>query len=226
VATDGNGYIFGNYINMTDEGVSGSNGTVTGIITKRGDNYYRSTSAGSVAAYVGPSITSLGNINTINGYSPANGAIRFTPNFHLNPNAGYAVIASWDNGNGGNSANQSFRIGNGSGSDAFYVTYAGTVVAAGNITAFSDRRLKTDIEPIHNALEKVSKLNGVTFKRIDTGTFGMGLIAQEVQKVAAETVETDKDGMLSVAYGNLVGLLVEAIKELKAEVAALKADKQ
>ena len=102
-------------------------------------------------------------------------------------------------------------------------SFSGSIVATGDITAFSDARLKTDIEPIHNPLAKVLKLRGVTYKRIDTDEYGMGFIAQEVKEVVSEVVKTNEDGMHSVAYGNMVGLLVEAIKELKAEVDSLKA---
>jgi hypothetical protein len=99
---------------------------------------------------------------------------------------------------------------------------SGNFVARGNVSAYSDKRLKTDIEPICDALDKVQQLNGVTFKRTDTGEFGTGLIAQDVEKVMNTAVQKDDNGMLSVSYGNLVGLLVEAIKELREEVEHLK----
>ena len=72
------------------------------------------------------------------------------------------------------------------------------IVAVGDITAFSDRRLKTDIEPILEPLEKVDALNGVTYKRIDTGEYQTGLIAQEVQAVMPNAVVETDDGMLAV----------------------------
>lgn len=97
----------------------------------------------------------------------------------------------------------------------------GSLVAWGNITAYSDTRVKTNIQVIPNALNKVTQLRGVTYERIDRdGERQTGLIAQEVQKVMPEAVSGDD--MLSVAYGNLVGLLVEAIKELDAKVEALR----
>ena len=98
----------------------------------------------------------------------------------------------------------------------------GTINADGDITAFSDQRLKENIEPITNALQKVSEINGYTFKKIGQEGRRAGLIAQELQKVLPEAVHENEDGMLSVAYGNTVSLLVEAIKELQAEVAELK----
>jgi len=101
----------------------------------------------------------------------------------------------------------------------------GDFTATGDVTGFSDRRLKDKITPITNALDRVSQINGVTFNRIDlndTETRHTGVIAQEVQAVLPEAVTADDNGTLSVAYGNMVGLLVEAIKELKAEIEELK----
>ena len=95
----------------------------------------------------------------------------------------------------------------------------GSFTASGNITAYSDERLKSDIVTIPNALETVCKLRGVNF--IKDGEASTGVIAQEVQKVIPEVV-LQGDEYLSVAYGNLVGVLIEAVKELKAEVETLK----
>ena len=77
---------------------------------------------------------------------------------------------------------------------------------------------------ISKALDKVDQINGVTFERtdIDTNVRHAGVIAQDVQQVLPEVVREGSDGKLTVAYGNLVGLLVEAIKELRQEVNELK----
>jgi len=100
----------------------------------------------------------------------------------------------------------------------------GNILASGNITAFSDIKLKDNIEVIPNALDKVVQIRGVTFDRIDEEVPRQsGVIAQEVEKVLPEVVITNKNGIKSVAYGNLVGLLIESIKELKVEVNELKA---
>jgi hypothetical protein len=96
------------------------------------------------------------------------------------------------------------------------------------VTAFSDIRLKENIETIPDALNKVCQMRGVTFDRIDAdGERQMGVIAQEVEKIAPEVVREDKseDKIKSVAYGNMVGLLIESIKELKAEIEELKKEK-
>ena len=96
---------------------------------------------------------------------------------------------------------------------------AGAATFNNDVTAFSDERLKSDIETITNALDKVEEMRGVTFTR--EGRQGTGVVAQEMQKVMPEVVN-DEGEYMSVAYGNLVGVLIEAVKELKAEVDKLK----
>ena len=100
----------------------------------------------------------------------------------------------------------------------------GQILATNDITAFSDERLKENIKTIPNALEKVTQLRGVQYTRKDTKEQGVGVIAQEIEKVLPEVVVTnnDEEGTKSVAYGNVVGLLIEAIKDLQKEVEELK----
>ena len=98
------------------------------------------------------------------------------------------------------------------------VSVTGALVASGDVTAFSSIKLKSDIETIDNALDKVSQMRGVTFTKDEKK--GSGVIAEEMEQVAPELV---MDGEYkSVAYGNIVGYLIEAIKELKAEIEELK----
>lgn len=99
-------------------------------------------------------------------------------------------------------------------------TFSGTVTAP-NFVSSSDARLKTNVTPISDALQKVQALRGVTYNMIEGGSREIGLIAQDVQAVAPEAV-VEAEGLLRLAYGNLVGLLVEAIKDLSAEVEQLK----
>lgn len=99
----------------------------------------------------------------------------------------------------------------------------GTITATGDITAYSDASLKTDVTTISNALDLVNSLRGVSFTRIDSGNRGIGVIAQELAAVVPEAVQANEDGLMSVAYGNLVGLLIEAVKELSAKVEGLAA---
>ena len=100
---------------------------------------------------------------------------------------------------------------------------AGKATFNDDVVAFSDERLKSDIKTIDNALDKVSQMRGVSF--VKNGHKSIGVIAQEVQKVFPEIVSTEKkDGeeYLGVAYGNIVGVLIEAIKDLKDQVNELK----
>ena len=105
------------------------------------------------------------------------------------------------------------------------INCAGAIIASGDVVAYSDRRLKDNIEIIPNALNKVLSLNGVTFTRKDLNDpekRHTGVIAQEVENVLPEAVNTDIDGMKSVAYGNMVGVLIEAIKEQQGQIDELK----
>jgi hypothetical protein len=103
-------------------------------------------------------------------------------------------------------------------------SFTGSITSNSNITAFSDIRVKRDIQLIPDALEKVKSLRGVTFERTDLNSARQtGLIAQEVQSVLPEAVLEGEDGMLSVAYGNMVGLLVEAVKAQQKQIDALVA---
>ena len=96
---------------------------------------------------------------------------------------------------------------------------AGSFTATGDITAYSDKRLKTNIETISGALEKVNALRGVTFDK--DGKRGLGVIAQEVEKILPEVV-LDGEKYKSVAYGNIVGVLIEAMKEQQSQINELK----
>ena len=113
------------------------------------------------------------------------------------------------------------------GNEKFKTTSAGATVtgaftATGDITAFSDISLKENIEVIPNALEKIHQIRGITYKRKDIeGYRQAGVIAQEVEKVLPEVVHDDPTGIKSVAYGNLVSLLIEAVKEQQSQIEAL-----
>lgn len=99
-----------------------------------------------------------------------------------------------------------------------------------NVEIRSDRRAKSDIKVIENALEKVETLSGNTYELHNTSggtTRSAGLIAQEVQEVLPEAVTQDNEedgGMLRLNYNSVIALLVESVKELSAEVKGLKAE--
>ena len=115
------------------------------------------------------------------------------------------------------------------GSLSFKIVVAGTntekmildetgLTVTNDITSSSDERIKTNIQTIDNALEKVTQLRGASF--IKDGKESIGVIAQEVEEIVPEVVVTGKDeeGLKSVAYGNMVGLLIEAIKEQQIQI--------
>jgi hypothetical protein len=113
------------------------------------------------------------------------------------------------------------------------LTGSGDLTVKNDIVAYgspSDKRLKENIKPIESALDKVSKLQGVTFdwKKSDSILDikeDIGFIAQDVQKVIPELVRENEDGMLSMRHQGIAPILLEAIKELKAEIEELKKHK-
>jgi hypothetical protein len=119
--------------------------------------------------------------------------------------------------------------GAGSGTDGtswnrdMWLDTSGNLVCSGNITAYSDARLKTNIETFTNALDTVKQLRGVRFEWIDSGKKSIGLIAQEVEQILPELIITSEkttidsedvlDDTKSLDYSKIVGVLIEAIKE-------------
>ena len=97
---------------------------------------------------------------------------------------------------------------------------SGAFTASGNITAFSDKRLKDNIQTLDG--KKVLQMRGVSFTK--DGEVGSGVIAQELEKIAPELVhiKDDEMGTKSVAYGNIVGYLIEALKEQQQQIDELK----
>jgi Chaperone of endosialidase len=144
---------------------------------------------------------------------------------------GYGL--SYFQGSAGRGGSDSIGFHFGTASDAgsqFVMQSNGTFIATGELTAYSDAKVKTNVKTIENALDIVTKMRGVTFDRIQDGKASVGVIAQEVKEVLPQVVNYDEQADIhSVAYGNIVGVLIEAIKaqqvqiaELSAEVAKLK----
>ncbi|MGL4632450.1 MAG: tail fiber domain-containing protein [Leadbetterella sp.] len=107
----------------------------------------------------------------------------------------------------------------------FWVTNSGNATLVGTLTQSSDQRLKKDFSYLQNSLSNLSQLKGYHYKWIDTDRsqdLQTGLIAQEVQKIFPELVQTDNKGLLSVNYIGLVPHLIEAVKELRDENNMLK----
>ena len=133
-------------------------------------------------------------------------------------------------------ANNSSQIGflKADGNWSLKMDASGNLTATGNVTAYSDARLKTNVNTINDALSIVGKLRGVSFDWKESGKHSIGLIAQEVEEVLPELVVTQEVSttenpetkeVKSVDYGKIVGVLINAINELKAEVDELKGGK-
>jgi hypothetical protein len=128
-------------------------------------------------------------------------------------------------------------IGGWSASTWRWYTYLanGDMTAAGNVTAYSDPRLKTEITPIDSALSIIAQLNGVRFKWIESsvighpGEYDYGVLADEVQRVLPELVcdslheAPEGDKYKTVAYDKFAPILIEAVKELASKVELLEA---
>ena len=168
----------------------------------------------------------LGNVRSLDavGFLPLTAALPLTgtltisntaPNLTLNDTNGYTFSLR-------NDGNISGIYRDAAANWAFYTDTSGNLTAVGNVTAFSDERVKKDIRTIDRPISIVKQLRGVRFRRRDTDEAGIGVIAQEVKKILPELVSESDTGKLSVAYGNLVGVLIEAVKELTARVEELE----
>jgi hypothetical protein len=122
--------------------------------------------------------------------------------------------------------NFTFKTSSGGSQTIAFTIASSGITASGNVTAFSDVRLKDDIKTIEGGLEIVEKLRGVTYKRKDTekNKENIGVIAQEVEEILPQIVNTadDEMGTKSVDYGKITSVLIEAVKELSARVKELE----
>ena len=169
--------------------------------------------AGGVRVVQGGRVLSLGDGNYSN---------------HINVDSNVDFAFNYNNGGTGGLA-----FFGGTSTAKFMCSYTGTLTVAGDMIAYgspSDITLKTNIKPIQGALETISKLQGVSFTwKDDTDANKMtgikddlGFIAQQVQEVLPDLVRKNDNGLLSLRDKGIIPVLVEAIKELKAEIDILK----
>ena len=104
---------------------------------------------------------------------------------------------------------------------AFTVTTTGDITAA-NFNSTSDESLKENVETIENALSKVINMRGVNFNWKENSQPGTGVIAQEIETVLPSVVTESDEGIKHVQYGNIVGTLIEAIKEQQRQIEILQ----
>ena len=107
-------------------------------------------------------------------------------------------------------------------SSALTFTSSTGTLSATQFTSLSDATQKTNVRPIENPIELTKQLDGVRFDWVDNNKPSLGLIAQEVEKVLPELVETNNEGIKSVSYSNMIGLLIEAIKEQQIRIEELE----
>lgn len=120
--------------------------------------------------------------------------------------------------------NANIAINGGSLAVSGNISTNGAITAAGDISGLSDASLKDNVRTIENALDKIDNLRGVLYTRNDLkgNPEQIGLIAQEVKETIPQIVHETENGLLSVSYGNLVALLIEGIKDLRAEIEDIK----
>jgi hypothetical protein len=186
-----------------------------------------------------------GNFNASNGAitSGTNGFVGINGGADTSGNDNLAVHAALNNGVGVygpvNALGLKGQIDNGrvqggvAGDSAIFATGAGLVLTSGGggfiriagggvsysgfITNVSDARLKKNVKTIEHPLDDLLALRGVTFEWKSNGKPSIGFIAQEVEKVFPQIVRTDENGMKSVGYVELIGVIVEALREVSAE---------
>lgn len=112
-------------------------------------------------------------------------------------------------------------VGIGKLSPSYALDVSGDVYVDGDVTSTSDERLKSNVSPLTNALTTVKKLQGVSFTKKDSGKNSIGLIAQQVEKILPDLVSRDGE-FKSIAYQNIVALLIEAIKEQQQRIERLE----
>jgi hypothetical protein len=111
----------------------------------------------------------------------------------------------------------------GAGAIAGTSVYAsGDVTAGGDLISLSDVRVKENIQDLSNSLDKVTQMRGVSYNKVGETDEKIGFIAQELEDILPQVITENEDGYKHVAYGNIVPMLVEAIKELNAKIEKLE----
>jgi Chaperone of endosialidase len=215
----------------TNKGVYGSSNSNIGVLgqSNSGPGGFFSSSSGNAL------ITNSGNVGIGVTNPSLNADERVDINGRLRIRSTTSTAGVWFNNTANNiaSANGAFygmKTDTETGiwiNDAwrFWVNSVGNATLLGTLTQSSDRRLKKDFIQLNNSLTDIYKLNGYHFRWIEEArnrNLQTGFIAQEVQKIFPELVQTDEKGFLSVNYIGLIPHLIEAVKELKNENNSLK----
>ncbi|MBT6185498.1 MAG: hypothetical protein HOI07_12245 [Betaproteobacteria bacterium] len=178
-----------------------------GIATDSNGNMYVTGEYGGTLTIGSTTLTSAGSYDAyVVKYSPPK-------NLHINPGLEVGTANLYvDTVNS--------RVGIGTSTPGYTLDVQGDLNVSGTTTNVSDKRLKSNVHVIENALEKVGKLSGYTFTM--NNKQNAGVIAQEVLEVLPEVVGGSEETTYSVAYGNMASLFIEAIKELERKVETLE----
>ncbi len=189
-------------------GGSGSAVTTDGTQTLTNKTYSNAILAGT--------LTAGGSAGSAGKYLESTGSgVQWTT---LNVNA-TQIANGTTNVNAANNGNVTVQCG---ASQVATFNTSQNLVVVGTITAQSSIALKDNVETIPNALSRVLNLRGVEWDYKSNGTHNMGVVAEEVEKEFPCLVHEGADGIKSVAYANIVGVLIEAVKDLKSEIDELR----
>jgi hypothetical protein len=192
--------VVSNSVTTTNVFATRLNLTTALAVTSGGTGTTTSTGTGSVVLSAAPTLTGTVNIATLNLTT---------------------TLAVSEGGTGTTTSTGTGSVVLSAAPTLTGTTNVATLIASGNITSLSDRRIKKDINRIEGALDKVIQIGGYTFTRTDEPHEGQrqaGIIAQEIIEVLPEVVQiSEETGYYSVSYGNITALLIEALKEERIE---------
>lgn len=204
--------------------VSGGNVSMSGSLAVSGTI----TGAGSFSTLAASGATSLsstlsvGGAATLSSNLSVSGTTSMTGNLSIVSSTSERTITVGSSGGYffGNASQAGWK--NSGGTAVVYWDTSGNFTAAQNVTAYSDAKLKKNIVTIEDPMALVRRMRGVFYERVEDDMPGVGVVAQEMQEVLPQVV-VDRDGTLAVAYGNIVGPIIEALKSLDARLEAVEA---
>lgn len=149
----------------------------------------------------------------------------FTRKYNVGIGSTVTLLNVWTENIGGGAYYNDGNIVIGTDNPTSKLTVQGDILVSGVTTSTdfnsaSDIKLKENIQPIENPIDKILQINGVSFNWKEDGRSSMGVIAQEVEQIFPELVNTAE--YKSVNYNGLIGVLIEVVKELKQEINELR----